>query len=58
MNGKSSDIILFNKHMYNDMLLIATCRKLRSVQHLNPFSCIAGGIRDQIMESLMPCVIR
>jgi hypothetical protein len=27
-SGKSSYIIFFHYHIYNDMLLIATCRKL------------------------------
>jgi hypothetical protein len=44
-NGKFS-YIFFHKHIYNDMLLIATCRKLRPVLHLNPLSYFARGIRD------------
>jgi hypothetical protein len=47
-----------NKHTCNDMLLIATCRKLRLVLYLNPFTCITWGIRDQILKTLMPCVVR
>jgi hypothetical protein len=42
MNGKSSYIIFFHKHIYNDMLLIATCRNLRPVLYLNPLSCFAS----------------
>jgi hypothetical protein len=40
------------------MLLIATCRKLRPVLHLNPFSCFTRGIRDQILKTLTPFVVR
>jgi hypothetical protein len=57
-NGKSSYIIFFHKHIYNDMLLIATGRKLRPVLHLNPFSYFARGLRDQTLNTLMPCVVR
>jgi hypothetical protein len=40
------------------MLLIATCRKLRVVLHLDPFSYFTGGIRDQTLTTLMTCVVR
>jgi hypothetical protein len=56
-NSKSS-YIFFHKYIYNDMLLIATCRKLRLVLHLNPFSCFTRGIRDQTLNTLTPCVVR
>jgi hypothetical protein len=55
-DGKSS--YFFQKHIYNDMLLIATCRKLRPILYLNPFSYITRGIRDQILKTLTPCVVR
>jgi hypothetical protein len=45
-------------HICNDMLLIATCRKMRLVLYLNPFTCFTKGIRDQILKTLMPCVVR
>jgi hypothetical protein len=48
----------FHNHIYNDMLLIATCRKMRPFLHLNPFSCFTRGIRDQILKTLMPCLVR
>jgi hypothetical protein len=54
----NSHIYFFHKHIYNDMLLIATCRKLRPILHLNPFSCFARGLRDQPLNTLMPCVVR
>jgi hypothetical protein len=57
-NDKSSYIIFFHKHIYNDMLLIATCRKLRPVLHLNPLSCFAKGIRDQTLNTVTLCVVR
>jgi hypothetical protein len=50
--------IFFHDHICNDMLLIATRRKLRPVLYLDPFTCIARGIRDQILKTLMPCVVR
>jgi ABC-type polysaccharide/polyol phosphate export permease len=53
-----SSHIFFQKHIYNDMLLIATCRKLRPILYLNPFSYLTKGIRDQILKTLMPCVVR
>jgi hypothetical protein len=51
-------VYFFHKYIYNNMLLIATCRKLRPVLHLDPFSCFIGSIRDQTLNSLMPCVVR
>jgi ABC-type polysaccharide/polyol phosphate export permease len=40
------------------MLLIATCKKLRSVLYLDPLTYIAKSIRDQILKTLMPYVVR
>jgi hypothetical protein len=51
-------ISFFHNHIYNDMLLIATCRKLRLVLYLDPFTCITRSIRDQILKTLMSCVVR
>jgi hypothetical protein len=50
--------IYFHKHIYNDMLLIATCEKLISVLHLNPLSYFTRGIRDRTQNTIMPCVVR
>jgi hypothetical protein len=48
----------FHKFIYNHMLLIATCMKLGLVLHVYPLTCIIGGIRDQTLKSLTPCVVR
>jgi hypothetical protein len=40
------------------MVLFATCRKLRPVLYLDPFTCVASGIRDHILKTLMPRVVR
>jgi ABC-type polysaccharide/polyol phosphate export permease len=58
MSGKSSYINVFHDHICNDMLLIATCRKLRAVLDLNPLTYFAKGIRDQILKTLTPSVVR
>jgi hypothetical protein len=45
-------------HIYNDMLLIATFRKLRPVLYLNSLTCFAKGIRDHFLKPLTPSVVR
>jgi hypothetical protein len=39
-------LYFFHKHMYNHMLLIVTCGKLRLVLHLYRLTCITRGIRN------------
>jgi hypothetical protein len=56
-SGKSS-YIFFHNHICNDMLLIATCKKMRAVLYLDSFTFIVRGIRDQILKILTPCVVR
>jgi hypothetical protein len=39
------------------LLLIAIRRKLRPVLHLNPFNYFTRGLRDQTLNTLMPCIV-
>jgi hypothetical protein len=48
----------FHNYICNDIVLFATCRKLRPILYLDPFTCVARGIGNHILKTLMPRVVR